>query len=70
MAKTLQLKFNTVAGKNVLLTVDNPRSNLTAPEVVAAMQEIITSAVFGKDGFPLSEAVSAKIIERNATEIV
>jgi len=44
MAKTLQLDFSTTTGKNVILTMDEPRANLTATEVEATMQAIITLA--------------------------
>ncbi|MFC5588911.1 DUF2922 domain-containing protein [Sporosarcina soli] len=70
MAKTLQLNFSTATGKNVVLTVDEPREDLTAPEIEATMQEIITSGVFEVDGSPLETAKNARIVERNVTEIV
>ncbi len=70
MAKTLQLNFSTATGKNVMLTVDEPREDLTAPEIEAAMQEIITSDVFEVDGSPLETAKNARIVERNVTEVV
>ena len=43
MAKTLQLNFSTANGKNMMLTVDEPRADLTAPAVEAAMQAVIAS---------------------------
>lgn len=70
MAKTLQLNFSTASGKNVMLTVDEPREDLTAPEIEAVMQDIITSGVFEVDGSPLETAKNARIVERNVTEIV
>ncbi len=70
MAKTLQLNFNTSNGKKVALTVEAPKENLTALEVSTAMQGIIDSTVFGKDGYALSEIVGARIIDRNVTELI
>ncbi len=70
MAKTLQLNFKTATGKKVTLTVDEPRTDLTASNVEAAMQEIIASNVFEVDGAPLATAVDARIVERNVTELV
>ncbi|WP_203245832.1 DUF2922 domain-containing protein [Sporosarcina beigongshangi] len=69
MAKTLQLNFSTAAGKNVMLTVDEPRAGLTAAAVEAAMQEIIASGVFEVDGSPLETSKSARIVERHVTEL-
>ena len=70
MAKTLQLNFSTATGKNVMLTVDEPRADLTAPAVEAVMQAIITSGVFEVAGAPLVTSKGARIVERNVTEIV
>lgn len=70
MAKTLQLNFGTAAGKNVLLTVDEPRADLTAPLIESAMQAIIASGVFEVGGSPLETVKNARIVERNVTEIV
>lgn len=70
MAKTLQLNFTTAAGKNVMLTVDEPRAGLTASAVETAMQEIIASGVFEVDGTPLETSKNARIVERNVTELV
>ena len=70
MAKTLQLNFITAAGKNVMLTVDEPRAGLTAEAVETAMQEIIASGVFEVDGTLLETSKNARIVERNVTELV
>ncbi|WP_438315649.1 DUF2922 domain-containing protein [Sporosarcina sp. FA9] len=70
MAKTLQLNFNTASGKKVTLTVDEPRADLTSQNVVAAMQEIITSDVFEIDGVALTSVAGARIVERTITELV
>ena len=70
MAKTLQLNFSTANGKNMMLSVDEPRADLTAPEVEAAMQAVIASGIFEMDGFPLDTSKGARIVDRNVTEIV
>ena len=70
MAKTLQLNFSTANGKNMMLSVDEPRADLTTPEVEATMQAVIASGVFELDGFPLETSKSARIVDRNVTEIV
>ena len=70
MAKTLHLNFNTASGKKVTLTVDEPRADLTPQIIEAAMQEIITSAVFELNGAALATVAGARIIERNVTELV
>ncbi|KXH81709.1 DUF2922 domain-containing protein [Sporosarcina sp. HYO08] len=69
MAKTLQLNFTTSAGKNVMLTVDEPREDMTPAEVEAAMQQIIASGVFGVEGAFLAASKGARIVERNVTDL-
>ena len=70
MAKTLQLNFNTASGKRISLTVDEPRADLTPQSIEAAMQEIIAANVFEINGAGLASIVSARVIERNVTELV
>ena len=54
----------------MVLSVDEPRADLTTPEVEATMQAVIASGVFEMDGFPLETSKGARIVERNITEIV
>lgn len=68
MAKTLELIFETVAGKAVTLTVDEPRENLTAQELFTGMQAIVDQNVFEVSGSPLATAKTARIVERNVVE--
>lgn len=70
MSKTLQLNFGTAGGKKMMLTVDEPRADLTAEEVEAAMQEIINAGAFVVDDLPLDSTVSARIVERTITNLI
>lgn len=70
MSKTLQLNFSTAGDKKVMLTVDEPRTDLTDEQVSAAMQEIIDSGVFKVDGYPLASIVNARIVERTVTDLI
>jgi len=70
MAKTLQLNFKTAGDKKLTLTVDEPHADLTTQIVVDAMQEIINSGAFEIDEFPLESAISARIIDRNITDLL
>ncbi|MEK4485956.1 DUF2922 domain-containing protein [Psychrobacillus sp. FSL H8-0484] len=70
MTKTLQLQFGTAAGKNVMLTVEEPKDSLTRNEIETGMQAIITSNVFQVDGAALTSIKSAKVVERNISEII
>lgn len=68
MAKTLELIFTTTAGKDVTLTVDEPRADVTDAELLAGMQVIITHNVFEVEGSPLGTVKGARIVERNIVE--
>lgn len=68
MAKTLELIFETAAGKAITLSVDDPRENLTTPELLAGMQTIIAQNIFEVEGSPFVLAKGARIIERNVAE--
>lgn len=68
MAKTLELIFETTAGKGVVLSVDEPRADLTALELAAGMQTIITQNIFEVEGSPFAIAKGARVIERNVVD--
>lgn len=68
MPKTLELIFTTIAGKDVTLSVDEPRDNVTDAELLEGMQSIIAQNVFEVEGSPLGTAKGARIIERNIVE--
>lgn len=70
MAKTLQLQFETNNGKELTLSVDDPRSNLTREEIEAGMQSLINSNAFHVDSFSVSAIKGAKVVERNVNEII
>ena len=70
MAKTLQLNFVTAGGKKMMLTVDEPRADITTEEVTAAMAEIISAGVFVIEDLPLESAISARVVERTITNLI
>lgn len=69
MAKTLQLTFLTAGDKKVTLSVDEPKADLTKEEVQVAMDDLIAAGVFEVEDAPFAAKVSARIIEREVTEL-
>lgn len=69
MAQVLQLTFANIAGKTMTININDPKPNLTEAEVNVAMQTIIDQAVFSKDGLLFNVKKSARVVERNVTEI-
>ncbi|MBZ5201405.1 DUF2922 domain-containing protein [Planomicrobium chinense] len=68
MAKTLELIFATAAGKEVTLSVEEPRENVTPLELQAGMQTIIAQNIFEVEGSHFATAKGARIVERNVVE--
>ena len=57
MEKSLQLVFKNAAGTTKIITISNPKENLSKAETDAAMQKIVTANVFstvGGDLVPVS----------------
>ncbi|WOV85730.1 DUF2922 domain-containing protein [Sporosarcina jeotgali] len=70
MPLTLQLVFTKSDGKDFVLTVDEPRPGVTPAEVKTAMEQIIASGVFKKDGDVLTAVKSARIIDRSVSDLI
>ena len=69
MAKVLEMLFDTAQGKKYTISVDEPRADLTAPEVETGMQALLASNAFLVDGANLVSAYQARIVERTVTEL-
>ena len=67
--KTLSMVFKNENGSNFTLTVDNPRENITAQEIQAAMDTVITKNIFATTGGPLVSKQDIKIIDRTTNDI-
>lgn len=61
--QTISMVFLNQANKNVTLNLDNPRNNLTAAEVQAAMDTIITKNIFTSTGGDLVTKISARVVD-------
>lgn len=68
MAKTLELIFETAAGKEVTLSVEEPREDITPLELKTGMQTIITQNIFEVEGSAFANAKAARVVERNVTD--
>ena len=65
--RKLVMTFKTTDDKNVSLTVDNPREDLTEEEVKTAMELIKEKNIFAPGGADLASLVSAKVVETDTT---
>ncbi|WP_071458481.1 DUF2922 domain-containing protein [Bacillus massilinigeriensis] len=67
MAKVLELQFVTNLGKNVKLSVDNPKEPVDPAVVKQAMEQIIAANAFLTKGGSLASVGEARVVERNVT---
>ena len=65
MEKSLQLVFKNASGNTKLITISNPKDDLTKAETDEAMQKIVAANVFNTVGGDLVQAVEARVVNRN-----
>ena len=65
MEKSLQLVFKNASGTTKIITISNPKENLTKAETDAAMQKIVAANVCNTLGGDLVQAVEARVVNRN-----
>ena len=65
MEKSLQLVFKNASGNTKLITISNPKDDLTKAQTDEAMQKIIAANVFKTLGGDLTQAVEARVVNRN-----
>ena len=66
--KKLMMTFKTDEDKNVSISVEDPKPNLTESEILEAMNLIIEKDVFMPNGEALVEKVGAKVVETETQE--
>ena len=68
VTKKLLMTFKTDEDKNVSISIEDPRENLTESEILEAMNLIIEKDVFMPNGEALVEKVGAKVVETETQE--
>ena len=61
MEQTLELVFKNVEGDTKVITVTDPRDNITAEEANEAMEILLASNVIETSGGDLTEIVEARL---------
>lgn len=67
--QTLRMVFRNQAGKNVTVTLDNPRDDLTAAEIEAAMDLVIARNVFTSSGGDLVSKQDIRVIDSTTNDL-
>ena len=68
VTKKLLMTFKTDEDKNVSISIEDPKPNLTESEILEAMNLIIEKDVFMPNGEALVEKVGAKVVETETQE--
>ena len=66
--KKLVMVFKNSVGKNVSISIDAPKDNITETEIKTTMELIVEKNIFKKNDYAFVEAVEAKIVTTNTTE--
>jgi len=67
--QTLRMVFRNQAGRNVTITLDNPRDDLTAAEIEAAMDLIIARNIFTSTGGDLVAKQDIMIVNSTTDDL-
>jgi aromatic ring-opening dioxygenase catalytic subunit (LigB family) len=70
MAKVLELKFTNQEGKIVTISLNDPVEPVDGVAVASAMDQIIAQNVFFSSGGDFVAKQSARVVERNVTDIL
>ena len=65
MAKTLEMVFRNGSGKEVTLSMLDPKDNLTLTQVKAVMQDMVAKNIFTTKGGDLVQVVEARISSKD-----
>lgn len=66
--KKLVMVFKNSVGKNVSISIEDPKDSLTEAEIKTAMDLIVEKNVFKKNDYALVSTVKAEIVTTNTTE--
>lgn len=69
MTKTLSMVFRDTAGKEVTISLADPKDDLTLAEVHAVMQDIVSRSIFLSKNGDLIQAGDARILSRDTVTL-
>lgn len=66
--KKLIMTFKNEVDKEVTISIDDPKDNITEQEIKTAMDLIVTKGIFKKGNYAFTAVVDAKIVNTQTTE--
>ena len=70
LSRRLELIFQNTSGRQVTITVQDPRTDLTSSEVQAAMELILGRNIFSSSGGDLVAIAGARVVTREVTSLL
>ena len=67
-SKRLVMVFKNEADKQVSISIDDPRDDVTEAEIKAAMDLIVEKGIFKKNSYALTAVVEAQIVNTQTNE--
>lgn len=67
--RTLEMVFANAAGRRVTIRVPDARPDLTAAEVDAAMEQILSKNIFTSSGGDLVGQLGARVVTQDTVEL-
>jgi len=68
-SQTLRMVFRSQGGTSMTISLDNPRTDVTAAEIETAMDTIITKNVFSTNGGDLVSKYDIKIVDKTSNDL-
>jgi len=68
-SQTLRMVFRSQGGTSMTISLDNPRSDVTAAEIEAAMDTIINKNIFNTTGGDLASKYDIKIVDKTTNDL-
>ena len=68
-SQTLRMVFRSQGGNSMTISLDNPRSDVTAAEIEAAMDTIISKNIFNTTGGDLASKYDIKIVDKTTNDL-
>lgn len=66
--KKLIMTFKNEVDKEVTISIDDPKDDITEQKIKEAMDLIVTKGIFKKGNYALTAVVDAKIVNTQTTE--
>ena len=70
MAKTLEMVFRDTMGKEVIISLPDPKDSITLAQVQAVMQDVVTRNIFVTKNGDFAQLGDARIVSRDTTVLM